>query len=297
MFGEKPADVDVFGLGVEPQSERVGEPDAGRDRGTEETGSVLDYDLPDESGSDLSLGEKPPRDVESRSIESGRIESRGIESGSEEERDREAHRPRRRRRGRGRRGRGEEREAAPSRHEADIEPAGEEADFDLGGEADLDMEGELSEQQEVKDRPPERGPYRQRAEESERYPPSGQRPPREEGERGGRPRRHRRGGGRGRDEAEPHRAPYQAEEDERERLERPPAQRGPAQRAARPDDEEPDDDLRDAVEELDEGQGGDLPTHKKIPTWDEAVGILIDANMANRGPDRDRGHGRGRGRR
>jgi hypothetical protein len=51
------------------------------------------------------------------------------------------------------------------------------------------------------------------------------------------------------------------------------------------------------IEEADEGRGGDVPTHKKIPTWDEAVGTLIDANMANRGSDRDRGYGRGRGRR
>ena len=41
---------------------------------------------------------------------------------------------------------------------------------------------------------------------------------------------------------------------------------------------------------------GDLPTHKKIPTWDEAVGMLIEANMATRGNDRDRDRGYGRGR-
>jgi hypothetical protein len=46
------------------------------------------------------------------------------------------------------------------------------------------------------------------------------------------------------------------------------------------------------------GESGS-PSHKKIPTWEEAVNMLIDANMASRAnnPDRgDRGRGRGRGR-
>jgi hypothetical protein len=51
----------------------------------------------------------------------------------------------------------------------------------------------------------------------------------------------------------------------------------------------------------DEEEIGGYPSHKKIPTWDEAVGVMIDANMASRAsnPDRDRGRGgggRGRGR-
>jgi hypothetical protein len=53
-------------------------------------------------------------------------------------------------------------------------------------------------------------------------------------------------------------------------------------------------------DEHDDEQGGNVPTHKKIPTWEEAVNILIDANMATRtnsDRDRDRGRGRGRGRR
>jgi hypothetical protein len=62
-------------------------------------------------------------------------------------------------------------------------------------------------------------------------------------------------------------------------------------------DDEIDEELSAEIEEADEGRGGDVPTHKKIPTWDEAVSILIEANMANRGPERDRGYGRGRGRR
>jgi hypothetical protein len=52
--------------------------------------------------------------------------------------------------------------------------------------------------------------------------------------------------------------------------------------------------------ETDEEASAGHPTHKKIPTWDEAVGILIEANMTARAnsPERDRGRnggGRGRG--
>jgi hypothetical protein len=34
--------------------------------------------------------------------------------------------------------------------------------------------------------------------------------------------------------------------------------------------------------------------HKKIPTWQDAVGILIDANMTSRANSPDRGGHRGR---
>jgi hypothetical protein len=49
--------------------------------------------------------------------------------------------------------------------------------------------------------------------------------------------------------------------------------------------------------EGDEGAAPGHPTHKKIPTWEEAVGILVEANMAARAdrPDRDRGRGGGGG--
>lgn len=52
------------------------------------------------------------------------------------------------------------------------------------------------------------------------------------------------------------------------------------------------DDLDDLGGE--EGEAG-VPTHRKIPTWQEAVGILIEANMAVRtnNPERDRDRGRG----
>jgi hypothetical protein len=142
-----------------------------------------------------------------------------------------------------------------------------------------------------------------RGEESNRFPPGGERGPREVGEeRGGRPPRSRRGrGGRDRDEAAPPRpASYRAgaEDEEPERFGPPRVERPAAARTPYAADQEIDDELRDEMDEEDEGHGGDLPTHKQIPTWDEAVGILIDANMASRNnnPDRDRGRGRGRGR-
>jgi ribonuclease E len=292
MFGEKPADLDVFGLGREGETPRR-EPAAGRDRAEDESGSVLEYDQPEGSGSDLPLGAGPQ----------GEAGTRG-----EERPDREGRR-RRRRRGRGRRGAGEGREPAAPRHEADIEPAGEEADFDFERDAELDLEADLGDERDTSRQPPERQPperqpserqpRRERAEEPDRYPPSGERAGRESDERGDRPRRRRRrGGGRDRDEGAAQRpAPFGAEADELRPYGRSAEQRPPASRTARAADEEPDDDLLDVTDEGDEGEGGDVPTHKKIPTWDEAVGILIDANMANRGPDRDRGRGRGRGRR
>jgi hypothetical protein len=58
-------------------------------------------------------------------------------------------------------------------------------------------------------------------------------------------------------------------------------------------------DELEGAEEHEPGEGAPAghPTHKKIPTWEEAVGILIEANMAARAdrPDRDRDRGRGGG--
>jgi hypothetical protein len=64
-------------------------------------------------------------------------------------------------------------------------------------------------------------------------------------------------------------------------------------------DDELDEDLQAAGMDDDDSGDGGSPTHKRIPTWEEAVNMLIDANMASRAnsPDRgDRGRGRGRGR-
>jgi hypothetical protein len=50
----------------------------------------------------------------------------------------------------------------------------------------------------------------------------------------------------------------------------------------------------DDLDEGDEDVVGGSPTHKQIPTWEDAVGLLIDANMASRQNNPDRGRGRGR---
>ena len=291
MFGPKPADVDVFGLRVESDSPRVREPSTPRDREDEDRGSVLEYDRPEGSGSDLPLGATPPREDRDQGDEGAGREGRG--------------RRRRRGRGRGRRGDVEGREGAPRAHEADIEPAGEEADFDIDRDAEFDLDAELRTDPGMESEQSDRGQRRDREAEPGRYPAAGEREGRDEGDqRGGRTRRRRgRRGRRDRDETSaPGPSPYSDTLDKPERFGPPRDQRGPASRAARPDDDEIDDDLSletDDADEGDEGRGGDVPTHKKIPTWNEAVGILIDANMASRAnsPDRDHGRGRGRGRR
>lgn len=54
------------------------------------------------------------------------------------------------------------------------------------------------------------------------------------------------------------------------------------------------DDEMDASDYLDEDDDGSGETHRKIPTWGEAIGAIVDANMEAR--HRDPGGGRGRGR-
>jgi hypothetical protein len=168
-----------------------------------------------------------------------------------------------------------------------------EADFDLDRDEELDLEGERDE--EFTERP--------RRDESQDRPPAGERT-----ERGGRRRRRgRRGSGRDREQpAQQREADYgQPEFDE----EGPALDRAPAAaRSGRRDeprspaggglsDIEDPDDLVDHEAEGEEHASG-APTHKRIPTWDEAVGLLIEANMAARAnsPEREsyRG-GRGRG--
>jgi hypothetical protein len=56
---------------------------------------------------------------------------------------------------------------------------------------------------------------------------------------------------------------------------------------------EPEADELEIDDEAEDREGG-YPVHKKIPTWEDAVGILIDANMAARANSPDR-HRRGRG--
>jgi hypothetical protein len=64
----------------------------------------------------------------------------------------------------------------------------------------------------------------------------------------------------------------------------------PATRSAPPVEMDEHDD--DHGSERDGGH----PVHKKIPTWEEAIGVLVDANMAARANSPDRPH-RGGGRR
>ncbi len=337
MFGSKPADINVFGLGLDHDDSDDEESDQPRARSVKEqplddheTGPVLDYDQPE--GSDLSFGE--PR-------------SGQPESGNEEGESRDGHRRRRRRRGRGR-GRGTEQpqQSAPL-DEVDIEPAREDADFDFDRDEELELDADVRDQpapgRERSERP-ERGPQRNRDSASPGYSRGAERQPRHgnrgdsgrgEGVRGetGRGENVRsegvrgesvrgeggRGeGGRGasRDDdsrgsrsrrerpERGERAPPPAGQtgyprgDERGERRPPRDQRPPTGRGARPVDDELDDDLHAVDIEDDEVGESGLPTHSKIPTWDEAVNLLIDANMATRASNPDRGGGgdRGRGR-
>lgn len=258
MFGPKAPDIDVFGFAEEEtEKHRSREPNAPAGRETDENGSVLDYDAPAAAGSDLEINEPLGHEAQHRGDE-----------GPEQEGSR--RRRRRRGRGRGRRGSREPHEADAPRHEADIEPAGEEADFDLARD-----ELARDEEMELDTEFPERAP----------------RPEIPDEERGGRRHRRSRSSSRERQTRGTGRMPpKEAEAGERAGFGSPRDQRsGSTQDAPDLDDELESDSI-----ELDDDRGGDVPTHKKIPTWDDAVGFLIEANMANRGPDRDRGRGRGR---
>jgi hypothetical protein len=284
MFGEKPADLDVFGLGVEDaDAPRVREPGGAMDRGDDESGPVIEYDVPEGSGSDLSLGPAESREFEATGDESG---------------ERYGPRRRRRRRGRGRRGSGgEERDTAPPRHESDIEPAGEDADFDLDRDAELNLDAELGDERAAPPERSQRGQRLGRDTEQDRYPRSSERPARDQTD-DRRDRGRRRRGSRDRDESVTERpAAYERSADVSPRL-GPHRDQRPADAHSPADDldDELSDDLGAEAADSEVGPGGDLPTHRKIPTWDEAVGILIEANMANRGSDRDRDRDRDRGR-
>jgi hypothetical protein len=112
----------------------------------------------------------------------------------------------------------------------------------------------------------------------------------EEGERPARRRRRRRRGGRARDAEEPvasradaNGESLQAEEDEEEELEA-------AHAGGREDEDEGDESVRDS--------------HKNIPTWSEAISVMVETNLQSRKTSpsrpsgaRERGRGgRGRGR-
>ncbi len=120
-------------------------------------------------------------------------------------------------------------------------------------------------------------------------------------DRGPRRRRRRRRGGR-RDEAETPRATPTARsvdsddsdlEDFESDRPAPPASRGRPQREHRrvPSEDDEVDEMLQA--ELDE-DGGEGHAHKKIPTWQETVGVLIDGNMSMRSERPETRGGRGR---
>jgi hypothetical protein len=79
------------------------------------------------------------------------------------------------------------------------------------------------------------------------------------------------------------------DEGDEDELQRPQSAAPPRTSVADDIDAELDEDS------LEDREGGH-PVHKKIPTWEDAVGLLIEANMASRAssPDRSRGR-RGRG--
>lgn len=187
MFGPKSPDVDVFDLGIETESPQGREPSLSQRGEDEDRGPILEYDLPEESGSDLSLDAGSPREERER---------------MDEEHDRGGRRRRRRGRGRGRRGSAGDREVAQRPHEADIEPAGEETDFDLDRDEEFDLDAELRTDAGRQADQTERGSGREGHDERERFLPAGERLLRDDAEdRGGRSRRRRgRRGRRERDE-------------------------------------------------------------------------------------------------
>jgi hypothetical protein len=115
----------------------------------------------------------------------------------------------------------------------------------------------------------------------------------EEGEADERPRRRRRRRGRS---GSPTATDRQATES------------GPRERRSRDDHEDDEDDDDSPLEDLhdEDDEGDDSPkrgSHKNIPTWSEAIGVMVETNLLSRksspqrpGPSRERGRGRGRGR-
>ena len=218
---------------------------------------AMDIDL----DADFAFEDKPQAAAEHDVEPAGEvIEPRPTARRDDEEEDERGGRRRRRRRrgGRHRDGEGEatggertlDRQREPDAEEPPMR--GEDIDLDLDAELPLDEPDE-----EVVSR-------REEAQARE-----------EDDERSRRPRRRRRGrGGRDRDRDEARPAAEGRPPRRPERAERQPER-------ARPRDEE------DLVEPLDVGDeedevAGEHAAHKKIPTWEETVGMLIDANIAAR---------------
>jgi len=281
MFGSGPTSVDTFGKGVnEPRGREAA---AASQREVGDSGSVLDYDV--SAGSDLHLDKTDDREYRPRGEDEGPGDGRR----------------RRRRRGRGRRGRGAGREELAPRRDEGVEPTGEEADLDYEREAPLSSAAGAPMDDDLTDELPQRAERLPRDEEGELFPPRREERDVVDEREGG--RRRRRGRGRGHRDREDREGPEaergapfgpQREEPFGQRRDEPMT----GERLSREDEDLDEHEPLGELDEGDEEQGGGLPTHKKIPTWEDALAILIEANMANHAanPDRDRGRGRGNGR-
>lgn len=284
LFSEKPRDLDVFSLsetGTTRYSERTA-----RDRIDE------DDETPRPSGkapeSDL-IGDEPSPTRSSREAE---------REGRQPRADRDEGRGRGRRRGRGRGRGGRDREGARDAGRGESYRS----DVSRGDVGREDVDSDEALRRPASYSPPE---YEEEIEiDEDLAPPSpvniddeepdelgyqdqSRRPAAADREREEGPRRRRgRRGGRGRDRedrGQPRSARSRPEVDD----------------LRKPDFDEPlpsaaESDLRDELDDDDDEHTPGQPAHKKIPTWQEAVNVLIDANMASRASSPDRGH-RGRG--
>ena len=219
----------------------------------------------DEPPRDLDAPARPPRRESSRDTGRDRDGERGEDEARGDDDDRGDRPRRRRRRGRGRGGREREDSATPGRDDQAREWSDEPA-----GDEDRGDGGEGHGERES------------------------------DSDRGDRPRRRRSRRGRG--------SSRTAAGDERQATGgdgRPAAYREQAVDAAM--DEDDDDagvESGFADDAEDEGGDGDR-SHKGIPSWGEAIGVMVEANIQarknspqrgpSRGQDRDRGRGRGRG--
>jgi hypothetical protein len=324
MFAEPELDLDVFGLAQGAEEPRPASPPPKPFAEDDDEGPILDYDV--DSDLDLRLDEDtdeppagPPARGEERTSDQRRGDdrprrreerSRGESARGDAVRregdERESGR-RRRRRGRGRGGRRDEQRRDEGRAEAaprssEYSPPRERATEAPPPPSD-DVEDVFDElpdlDEEEVDLPRPATP-----------PAEGRSAAQERDERGGRRRRRRGRGGRSErrgepregqrsDRREPRPPPADALDldaevddlrDDEELIGEPPAG------VARPRSVGAADDDTDLEEDVAEGRESGQPVHKKIPTWEDAVGVLIDANMAARAnnPDRPRGR-RGRG--
>jgi ribonuclease E len=256
---------------------------------------VLEYEV--DSESDLRLGEdeevSPAEPRREREDERGRRDSGGRRGWRDEG-------PPRRRRRRGRGGRRDERRDEPAPRASDYSPTPGDLDDEEMRPREEEMDDVFAELPELDD--VELAPR----------PTEPAQPRSESDDRGERPRRRRRRGrgGRGDSERGDQRRPDELGARREARVEGRPgieqeSEDGdeleyPARTPRPPDMPEDESDLEvEAESEAEAGEEAGHPVHKKIPTWQEAVGILVEANMAARANSPQRGHHgrRGRGRR